>query len=419
MNENVFTSQRTHTRIKFEPLTTSCSLVCLTPMSPVTQTSNMSTGTQEYEPDRTVSPTVILPDIRAIDPDNVFTHGSANANIALDSIAWTVDGEPIASVWTEGVDYEIDKTATDTRGSLKVMKNLPVSSKVVLHFTCEFNDWRTGINYTAESDDIALSCTEKGASAPALSVDKATIEYDPIHDGLLLYDYKVARGMTVQGTRNDHKDGKSFEQTVTALFTIGTEEVASLPAGYTMQVVKLGTTTPLIPNSVASPEIMSVTFPSVTFDMRQIDRQDYEIQILNGGNVVARAAVGMHTKVTMPTDCKPRSGADISPSQKVYANSVLVNLSDDIVEYPELYYLIKWLTQAKYNDNGVWKYAAEKEWQHGENMLAPISELGIGLTQNDSFFDLFFNVTAHSAQALLTDESGNVLTDENGNYLIG
>lgn len=415
MNENVFTSQRTHVRVKFEPLTTSCSLVCLTPLSPVTQTVAVA----EYEPDRTATPTVILPDIRAFDPDNIFAHGSANANISLDSMAWTVDGEPIASVWTEGVDYEVDNTATDTRGSLKIMKNLPASSSAVLRFKCEFLDWRTGISYNVESDDIVLACVDKGADVMALSVDKPIIEYDPIFDELLQYDYKVARGITVQGTRQDYINEKCFEQTVTVIFTRGTDPIATLPAGYAMQVVRLGQTTPLTPNSEASPEIIDITFPRVTFDMRQIDRQDYEIQITDGAKVLARAALGLHTSLTMPTACKPLRGADISPSQDIYANSVLINLSDDIVEYPELYYLIKWYTIAKYNDNGIWKYADKKEWQHGENMLAPISGLGIGLTKNDSFFDLIFDVYAHETQGLIADESGNVLTDENGNLLIG
>ena len=114
MNENVFKSQRTHTRVKFTPLTTSCQLVCLTPQSPITQSINTTSGTPQYEPDRTLSPTVIFPDIRANDPDNVFGAGAANAHISLDTIQWLVDEKPIAEVWTEGTDYEIVKTATDT-----------------------------------------------------------------------------------------------------------------------------------------------------------------------------------------------------------------------------------------------------------------------------------------------------------------
>ena len=89
-----------------------------------------------------------------------------------------------------------------------------------------------------------------------------------------------------------------------------------------------------------------------------------------------------------------------------------------MVEYPELYYLIEWFTQAKYNDNGTWKYAAEKTWQRGINMEAAVANLGIGVTQNDSFFDIWFDVNPHAVCELLTDEDNIVLTDEDGVMLI-
>ena len=168
MNENTFSSQRTHTRVKFEPLTTSCELVCLTPLSPAAQTINSLSTPVEYEPDRSATPTVIYPEVRASDPDNVFQHGAVNQYLSISTgdMQWTVDGEPIEDVWTVGTDYEIDVTATDTRGSLRVKKNLPASSKAVLRFTGKFLDWRTGIVYNVESsNEIALSCTDKGDDA--------------------------------------------------------------------------------------------------------------------------------------------------------------------------------------------------------------------------------------------------------------
>ena len=124
MNKNTFQSQRNHTRVKFEPLTVSCSLVCLTPQSPATQSINTTITPIEYEPDRAVSPTVIFPDVRANDIDNVFKHGSANEYLSLDTLKWKVDGKDIGSVWTVGTDYEIVTDASDIRGALRVKKNL-------------------------------------------------------------------------------------------------------------------------------------------------------------------------------------------------------------------------------------------------------------------------------------------------------
>ena len=162
MSVNTFQSKREHTRVKFEPLNVSCSLVCLTPQSPMAQVTNATLSPAEYEPDRRVSPTLVLPEVRAIDLDNVFQHGAVNQYLTLDNMEWTVNGEPIEEVWYEGVDYEIIKADNDTRGALKVFKNLGANEKAVLHFKGKFLDWRTGIIIDVDSGDAALTCTDKG-----------------------------------------------------------------------------------------------------------------------------------------------------------------------------------------------------------------------------------------------------------------
>ena len=418
MSVNTFQSKRGHTRVKFEPLNVSCSLVCLTPQSPMAQVVNTTLSPIEYEPDRSVTPTLVLPEVRAIDLDNVFQHGAVNQYLTLDSLEWTVDGKSINSVWTEGVDYEIIKTEDDTRGSLKIFKNLGANEKAVLHFKGKFLDWRTGIILDVESGDEALICTDKGENIMQCHIDKPVIEYDPMYDDLLLYDYKKAREIPVQGSRADYINGKSFEQTINVVLTDGTTECATLPDGISMNLVKLGSNTALVANSEANPEVMAISYPNIKFDMRLIDKADYEVHFLKGSTMVCRATIGLHTSCTMPVFGQGTIGSDIAASQKEYFNSVLLNLAERQVEYPELYYLIQWFTQAKYNDNGTWKYAAQKSWQRGVNMAAPVADLGIGLTQNDSFFDFWFEHEAHKPWQLLTDENGLILTDENGNFLI-
>lgn len=418
MRVNTFQSQRNHTRVKFEPLTVSCSLVCLTPQSPATQSINATLIPIEYEPNRNESPTVIFPDVRANDMDNVFKHGSANEHLSLDSIKWQVDGKDIKEVWTVGTDYEIVTDASDTRGALRVKKNLSANEKAVLRFFGDFFDWRTGIVYKVESDEMALTCTDKGEDAMQCRVDKPLIEYDPLFDDLLLYDYKVANNITVQGSRESYKNGKSFEQTVNVLLTSGTTELTSLPTDTTMRLVKVGSTTPIVANSEANPEVTGISFPNISFDMRLVSKEEYSVQFLKNAKVVASATIGLHTNTTMPTFGKPSYGSDIAASQTEYFNSVMLNLSDRMVEYPELYYLIEWFTQAKCNDNGTWKYAAEKTWQRGINMEAAVADLGIGITHNDSYFDIWFDVNPHHACELVADEDNAVLTDEEGVMLI-
>ena len=418
MSVNTFQSQRGHTRVKFEPLNVSCSLVCLTPQSPMAQVTNATLSPAEYEPDRRVSPTLVLPEVRVVDLDNVFQHGAANQYLTLDNLEWTVDGNPIEEVWYEGVDYEIIKADNETRGALKVFKNLGANEKAVLHFKGKFLDWRTGIILDVESGDAALTCTDKGEDIIECHIDKPLVEYDPLFDDLLLYDYKVARGIPVNGSREEYVNGKSFEQTVNVVLTDGTKECATLPDGISMRLVKLGSDTDIVANSEENPEVMEISYPNIKFDMRLIDKADYEVQFLKGGTMVCRATIGLHTSCTMPVFGQGTSGSDIAASQSEYFNSAIINLADRQVEYPELYYLIQWFTQAKYNDNGTWKYAAQKTWQRGVNLEAAVSDLGIGLTNNNSFFDFWFELEAHNPCQLLTDEDGLILTDEEGNFLI-
>ena len=418
MSVNTFQSQRGHTRVKFEPLNISCSLVCLTPQSPMAQVTNATLSPAEYEPDRRVSPTLVLPEVRVIDLDNVFQHGAVNQYLTLDNLEWTVNGELIEEVWYEGVDYEIVKTEDDTRGALKVFKNLGANEKAVLHFKGKFLDWRTGIIIDVESGDAALTCTDKGEDIMDCHIDKPVVEYDPLFDDLLLYDYKVAREIPVYGSREEYINGKSFEQTVNVVLTDGTKECDTLPDGISMKLVKLGSDTALVANSEANPEVMEISYPNIKFDMRLIDKADYEVQFLKGSTMICRATIGLHTSCTMPVFGQGTSGSDIAASQSEYFNSAMLNLADRQVEYPELYYLIQWFTQAKYNDNGTWKYAAQKTWQRGVNLEAAVSDLGIGLTNNNSFFDFWFELEAHKPCQLLTDENGLILTDEDGNFLI-
>ena len=416
MNENKITSQRVHTRVKFTPLTCSCSLVCLTPQSPLTQSVNTTLSPVEYEPDRSLSPTILKPEVRAFDPDGIFNQGAANSLLSLDSIEWLVDGKAIQDVWVKGTDYEIVTDEGDERGCLRVKKNLPAGETATLRFKGKFLDYRDKKIYAVESDEVSLSATDKGADAVACFADKPFVEYDPLYDDLLLYEYKVAHGIEVQGNRDEHKDGKSYEQEVSVIVTMGSKEMADLPDGMTMRLLSGGEA--VTPRSEAHPEVLSMAYPKIVFDMRLIDKASYEVQFVRDGKAQAQCQIGLHTSVSMPTMVQPTSGADIVPSQTNYTNSVLVQLADRVVEYPELYYLIQWHTQGVKKVNGEYVVDEPKQWQNGKDLDVPIRSLGLGTRFENSYFEAYFDVCAQASCSLCRDENGNVLVDETGDFLI-
>ena len=425
MNEQKFIGQRGHSRISFPPLTTSCEIRTLTPQSTLTQSYNSLNG--EFEPNRNSSPTFLLPSIRVIDPSGVFPSGGANERLALDSLEWLLDGELISKKWTVTSgsllnDYEIIKTEDDLRGGLKIYKNIPASEKHTLKFKGKFLDTRTGLVYRVESNEVALSCTEKGNDAIACSLDKCEIVYDPFYDKLLLYRYRAAKGIS-NGSLTEASaiaDGKSWKQTVNISVTDGLKTCTALPSGVTMRLVRLGSTTALTANTTSTPEIISIAWNKVVFDCRLIDKNEYEVQLVKGGKIIAKSPISISRQLSMPTDASYMHNADITPSIKVFFDSVIMNVDKYIAEHPQLYWLIQWKTIARIvnETTGVWSDGAEKSWQIGEKLAVNISDLGIGVSVNDCFFSKWVEVSPHKVCQLLANDDNTILLDDDGKTML-
>lgn len=418
-------SQRNHTRLKFSPLTTSCTLRCLTPHSPLAQAFNPSTNV--YDPNRSDTPSVVLPEVKATDPSGVFPSGVVNHLLLADTgkLEWFVNGKPISEVWTEysnnTSDYSIITDETENRGALIIYKNVTADSKIMLSFRGLFYDWRTGRNYQVESDTIEMTTTNKGEDAISCSVDKQNVVYDPIRDPLLSYEwlYSVhnAEGLSETWARSSDDN---YLQKINVLLNSGVSRLESLPSGLTMRLCKLGSDTALAVGN-DNPELQQVEFPMVVIDCRLIDKAEYEVQMVKGGSIVSRAPFSVSRQTTMPTSAQPFSGADILPSMSVYYNTLLVSLAGTPLANPFLYYKIMWFTVAQVYNSSASTYTegSPKKWQTGDKLAAKIADIGIGTTVNDSYFEQYAEVEPWECDYVLTDESGNVFTDENGNVLIG
>lgn len=425
-------SQKRHTRIVFKPLSTSCELECLTPHSPLLQTLVINAGQPHYDPNRSaLSPTVVFPDVRAHDDDGVFVQGSVNAYLsaAPGALEWELDGKPIQeSGWKlsadEGVtgDYWIDTGKGDHRGALKIYKNIPPEETHTLRFKGRFVDPRTNLTYKVESNVVRLSTSKKGDDSLACNVLQPHIKYDPLLDRLLVFDYKQARGILSEGeTRASCIDNNAYEHEVKVDFSVGKDIVKTLPKDIRMELALAGQTAAITP-SAAHPEIISIGYPIVKIDLRMIPKGTFEIRFMRGSQKVAWGYFDVEFSPSYPTTADPTGALNISPRQKLYTNSALLNRGKTWIEFPELYYDLSWFTQGRVrkevNQVVTYEMGPVKSWQHGEYMSALISEMELGSTFHDACFDLWFDVEAHPVRALAADEAGNVLTDEAGNLLI-
>lgn len=418
--KRTFQSERKHTRLDFSPLHTTCELVCITADSPTAQTANTALG--QYEPDRSVSPTIIRPQTTVNDPDGIYTSGINNHNLASDQHAWFVNGTPIAKVWKEGTDYTIIKDVSDDNGSLKVMRNIVPGEVATLSYQGMFNDFRTGTNYVVEASGTALTTTDKGDNKIACSVDCEQLAYDPLKDELALYEYLVAEGIEKAGQREKFINGKSYERTVTVTLTNGDTTITELPKGMTMRLVERGKNTALAAGTLDHPEVMSVVFPQIGFDMRFTWQKEFEVQFVDAsGKVQASAGISLIRDMSCLTQHDIARGTDIAPGQQRYYNLGIFAAGNQPIQYPELFYNIQWWTQARVYDasNKTYKYAERINRQAGASMECSVDSLGIGYEKNLCWFDVSMDIEEREPAAVLTAaDTGVVLTDEKGNVLI-
>lgn len=417
--KRTFQSERKHTRLDFSPLNLTCELVCITPDAPTAQTANTALG--QYEPDRSITPTIIRPQTTVNDPDGIFTSGINNRNLASDQHAWFVNSTPIAKVWKEGTDYEVIKDDTDDNGSLKVMRNITPGEVATLSYTGMFYDFRTGTNVSVDGSGMALTTTDKGGNKLACCVDCEQLIYDPLKDELLLYEYLVAEGIETAGQRAKFVNGKSYERTVTITLTQGDTTLTKLPAGITMRLVERGKTVALAAGTLQHPEIKSIAYPTIGFDMRFTWEKEFEVQFVDAKGNVTSTGITLIRDMSLLTQHDVARGNDVVPGQQRYNNHGIFAAGSQLIQYPELYYNIQWWTQARvYNTTSkAYQFADKIYRQTGEKMECSVESLGIGYEKNLSWFDVSMDIEEREPAAILTSESANiVLTDEKGKVLI-
>ena len=399
----------------FEPLFISCSIQCETPASPLVQTSN--TLLNEFEPDRQLTPCVIRPYVEVNDRDDIFPYGNANARLAKQSIVWRLNDIDIAEIPEFAGMYEIVMDDDETRGTLILSRNIPVTEEWVITFEAQFEDWRRGKVETVQSNELLMYTTDLGTDLHSINIDKPMIEYDPVKDGLYIYEWQLNNGLIPAGNREAYKNEKSYEQTVSILINSGTDELTDL-GELALTVERNGVA--VVPGSEDFPEITAIDYPTISLDLRMVNNAKYDVILKYGDRVLAKESFAIIRKVSKVHEALLAFGSDVSPHQSNYMNMALVNLKDQTLIYPEIFYWIRWFTQAMIYNAVADEYeaAAEKPQTWGRTMDIPVQSIGMGVTKNDNYFRQGYDVEPHPYHKYATDEAGNIFTDENGNELI-
>lgn len=106
--------------------------------------------TQEYEPDRTLVPLVLMPSVVAQDP-----HGVQNGKQALTNVEW-YNGVPLtdgSNRITAGADYEVGDGTVDNfpKYALKCKKNVDPNSPFEIYAVSVFTDKRRNVEMKVEN----------------------------------------------------------------------------------------------------------------------------------------------------------------------------------------------------------------------------------------------------------------------------
>lgn len=396
-------SNKKRIRKEFAPLTVANSIRCITPASPTTQIYNGTNG--EYEPDRELTPTIILPEVVANASDGSWPNPYSNAFLA--DMHWFVNGVDITTLSDWVGKYAIDQVG-DTRGAISISKNISPGDAVELHFEANLADNRLGVNLPIKTDKITLSTTEKANDGYSMSIgDSSLIQYDPLKDKLSLYEYKVAHGLISASTaaKNAAIDKCCYLHEVPITVFNGKTKMTS---GYTIRVYRVASASSLTQLTAGVGEMNTISTTKVVFDVRLIDKASYVIKAFVGNKEVAMCEVGF-SRIYQRFTCKPTNGTAIHPFDTERYDKAMVDSDGNTVECPGMIFKIVWFTDTD----------AKTAVQHneGEETVFQLEKTGIGSTYADDWCDVYCTCEYKPVHKTAT-EGSNIWTDKNGNPYI-
>jgi len=390
-------------RRDFAPLSVSVAIFCDSAYSPVTQVYNGATG--EYEPNRSLSPTVIRPVIYAHAVDGSWPTPRANASLA--NMKWYIDGVDITTIaaWT-GL-YSIEASG-DNRGSITIMKNILPGSNVSLRFEASLVDNRLGVTLPIKTDLVYLSTIDKGEDAYTMSISEKNIRYNPFLDKLHLYDYKVAHGLISASSAAEAaaRDGNEYQRTIPFKLYKGSTQVTS---GFTVKLYKVNSVSSITEYTPSNhPEIVSISTSAIVLDLRMIEKLDFIIKAFISNVEVASCQFSV-IRLYPTFKCTPVNETGILPNQIERYDVAQVESESKIIECPGHVLKIVWKTDSLTISN--------MEHNEGGSTVFDLRKTGIGTDYTNDWLDVYTDAIQKDIHKVATDGS-DTWVDESGNILI-
>lgn len=402
-------SKKIKIRKDFAPLDVYTSLVITTPNSPLMQVYNANNG--EFEPDRSITPTILLPQVIANANDGSVKEPYGNS--LLSTMKWFVNGVEISTLSDWKGLYEINQTNSILRGALTIKRNVFPNELFSLRFSGVISDMRLGVNLPIDTEEVILSTTDQSKDNHSISIGEDTIiRYNPFKDKLLEYDYKVAHNIISHSTaaQKAATDTNSYLRTIAITIMRGNSIVGkSIPVtGYAIKLFKINSVnsfTEILPPML---EIMSVSMSQIELDLRLASKTDYMIKIYYKNEEVASLQFSIN-RIYPKYNCTPSSGASILPSDKSIFNIAIVMNDANIIPYPETLLNMIWKTDT-YSKTNV-------KHNEGSKTIIDLNKTGIGSDYTNDWISIYIE-SSQKAEFNIVMDNNNTLTNENNEILI-
>lgn len=278
--------------------------------------------TDEYSPDRAITPLTIRPIINVIDPDGIFGNGIANAK--LGDIKWLANKVDVSG----NAKFVIDTSATNNKGTLKVYQNVTPDSPVNLYFEGIISDTRNGTSLKVNGS-VLLNTNTVSKEKVSVEIDKPNV--------ILFNPISTPKDLIIKSTTY-------LADTIL--------HNANIRAWWYKKLAD-GTLSLVNPNEDLE-YISGIDTPTLKLDQRFINKKkDYRVVVdfVKTGAAIpsvptARAAfLDFSIRRKFPNwEAEIQTYGDITATQKYIKTKVLITADRNLLPNPANYFSIGWYT---------------------------------------------------------------------------
>ncbi len=352
--------------------------------------------TDEYIPDRSITPLVIVPKVYVQDPDGVISGGLAQLsgvswyalpeNLAASVPAGTYIGSELSNYLITGATAGYSVAAD---GSLTVGANIHYPSRTVLVFVANIADDRSG--RTVKVQDSVLLSTTSIAVPAALTLDKpASWRFNPLEDSGVR---TIRASLKLGGVTPDPTKVR------TAFWWY-------LASGNTE--VLINADDHLFYESGQNSDSLVID-PEYLDEERIICKAEYALdgETLPGtpsANCLTAETVVQRKYSAYDFDNYVHGGVEVSPAASHVKNECVVTVGKEVLASPSRYFTVIWsIKDAVYG----------AEWRilgYGDSIMIPASEIEQGA-------DVGLELEEFDPLGALADDNDDIITDDDDNIL--